>query len=284
MKKMNVRNLIMLAVLFVGMLFTSCQKEHSKESLSGKLKIQLTDAPFPSDLVAEANVTINKIEIRKANENEENPYVTISEKEMSFNLLDLTNGVTAGLVDLDIKAGSYDLIRMHVSESNIVLSDGTVHNLKIPSGSKSGIKIFVDPSIEISGAKTTEILLDFDVSRSFKVQGNINSPKGIKGFIFKPVIKASNLSTTGSITGNVLDASDEAIDGVQISLIDENDAVYTTTFTDNGAYEILGVKAGTYKVEFSKNAYQTTTIENIEVTSGKATVQDAKLVADQAAE
>lgn len=278
MKKMNFRAVVVAAVMVAGILFAACQSEYNNESTLGNLKIQLTDAPFPTDLVAEANVTINKIEIRRADESEGNPFVTLSEEEMSFNLLELTNGVTAGLVDLEIEAGSYDLIRLYVSDANVVLSDGTSYDLKVPSGAQTGIKIFIDPSVVINGGLTEELLLDFDVSRSFKVQGDPNTPAGIKGFIFTPVIKASNLSTAGRLTGNVFDESEVPVDGAQVSII-AADTVYTTSFTDeNGDYAILGVDAGTYNVEYTKEGYQITTIENVDVVAGNATIQNAQLL------
>lgn len=281
MKKVNFRSILILAVMFVGILFAACQDEYNNESTTGKLKIQLTDAPFPTDLVAEANVTITKIEARRVNENGEeegNPFITLSEEEMSFNLLELTNGVTAGLVDLEIEAGSYDLVRLYVSEASIKLSDETVHSLKVPSGAQTGIKIFIDPAIEVAGGLTTDLLLDFDVSKSFKLQGNIDSPAGIKGFIFTPVIKASNLSTTGSLFGNITDTESVVIDGAQVAII-AADTVYTTSFADeNGDYTIIGVDAGTYNIEYSKEGYQTTTIENVGIVAGNATTQDAQLL------
>jgi len=281
MKKVNFRSIVILAVMVVGILFAACQEEYNNESTTGKLKIQLTDAPFPTDLVAEANVTITKIEARRVNENGEeegNPFITLSEEEMSFNLLELTNGVTAGLVDLEIEAGSYDLVRLYVSEASIKLSDESVHSLKVPSGAQTGIKIFIDPAIEVAGGLTTDLLLDFDVSKSFKLQGNIDSPAGIKGFIFTPVIKASNLSTTGSLFGNITDTESVVIDGAQVAII-AADTVYTTSFADeNGDYTIIGVDAGTYNIEYSKEGYQTTTIENVGIVAGNATNQDAQLL------
>jgi len=281
MKKVNFRSIVILAVMVVGILFAACQEEYNNESTTGKLKIQLTDAPFPTDIVAEANVTITKIEARRVNENGEeegNPFITLSEEEMSFNLLELTNGVTAGLVDLEIEAGSYDLVRLYVSEASIKLSDESVHSLKVPSGAQTGIKIFIDPAIEVAGGLTTDLLLDFDVSKSFKLQGNIDSPAGIKGFIFTPVIKASNLSTTGSLFGNITDTESVVIDGAQVAII-AADTVYTTSFADeNGDYTIIGVDAGTYNIEYSKEGYQTTTIENVGIVAGNATNQDAQLL------
>jgi hypothetical protein len=281
MKKRNFINVMGLALMLVGFLFVACQDEHHSESTTGKLRIQLTDAPFPTDLVAEANVTINKIEIRKANEDEGNPFITLSEEERSFNLLDLTNGVTAGLVDMEIEAGSYDLIRLHVAEASVVLSDGTTYDLKIPSGDQTGIKVYMEPSLVVAGGLSSDLLLDFDVSKSFVVQGNPNTPAGINGFIFKPVIKASNLSTAGTLAGTVTD-SEGVIDGAQVAII-AADTVYTTSFTDEtGAYKILGVDAGTYKVEFAKEGYVTSTVEGVEIVSANITTQDAELSVESA--
>ncbi|TLX72663.1 DUF4382 domain-containing protein [Labilibacter sediminis] len=278
---MNFRTLLVAALLIIGVSIVSCDKDNV--SGSGKLKIQLTDAPFPTDLVSEANVTISKIDIRKSGDAEGNPFITLSEEEMSFNLLDLTNGVTASLVDLEIEAGSYDLVRLYVSEASIVLKDGTEFDLKVPSGAQTGIKIFINPSIDVVGGLTAELLLDFNVAKSFVAQGDINSPEGINAFNFTPVIKASNLSTAGRLTGTVTDAETAAetaaIDGAQVSII-AADTVYTTTFSDiNGAYAIIGVDAGTYTVEFAKEGFETATIEEVSIIAANETTQDAQLTA-----
>lgn len=281
MKTMKFKALIIVVLMLAG-IFTACEKDNV--SSTGQLKIQLTDAPFPSDLVAEANVTISKIEIRKKNkgEGEEEgegsgkPFITLSEEEMSFNLLDLTNGVTASLVDMEIGVGTYDLVRLYVSEASIVLEDGTEYDLFVPSGAQTGIKIFIKPSIEVAGGLTTDLLLDFDVSKSFVAQGDLNSPGGISGFHFKPVIKASNNSTAGSLSGLVTNA-DEPIDGVQVSII-AADTVYTTSFTDEtGMYAVLGIDAGTYSVEFAKEGYLAATVDEVNIVAANITIQDAVL-------
>jgi antitoxin component of MazEF toxin-antitoxin module len=80
--------------------------EEDNNQTKGNLSIQLTDAPFPSDLVSEANVTINKIEIRKSKGNDGNPFMTLSEEEKTFNLLELTNGFTATLAEMEVDTGA----------------------------------------------------------------------------------------------------------------------------------------------------------------------------------
>ena len=154
-----------LLPLLVVLLLTSCVENTNEEDGKGNITIQLTDAPFPVDLIQEANVTIDKIEIRKKGDSLQSPFVLLYNNPMSFNLLELSNGVTDSLVDMDIDEGSYDLIRLYVSEASILLKDSTLYDVEVPGGAESGIKIFVNPDIEISSIASTELILDFDVSK-----------------------------------------------------------------------------------------------------------------------
>ncbi len=281
MKKESFITLTILAFLFAGLMM-GCEEGIRTNSSTGTLKIQMIDAPFPTDMVAEANVTINKVEIRKmVEEDEGNPFMILSEEVMTFNLLELTNGVSANLVELEIDTGYYDLVRLYVADASIMLKDSTVYDMKVPSGAQTGIKVFIDPAIEVAGGLTADLLLDFDVSKSFVVKGNLNTPAGIKGFIFKPVIKASNLTTAGTITGMVTDTSSAVIDGAEVTIM-AADTVYTTTFTDStGTYMVMGVDAGMYAVEFAKEGYIGATVENVDVTAGNATFVDAVLTPEE---
>lgn len=278
-------------ILIAAIGLFACNNDDDKSSLTGdgsstgKLKIQLTDAPFPTDLVEEANVIINKIEIRRSGETDGNPFKVLSEEEVKFNLLDLTNGVTASLVNLDIDTGSYDLIRLYVDEASLKLKDSDeIYKVKVPSGAQTGIKIFIDPSIKVVGGLTSELLLDFVVSESFVLQGNIDSPAGIKGFHFKPVIKAANLSTAGRLTGFVSDANNVAIEGAQVSII-AADTVYASSFTNkDGDYTILGIDAGTYNVRYEREGYDMSTIEDVVIDEGNATDKDVQLTKTETTE
>jgi hypothetical protein len=286
MKKMKFKMLKVIAMIVATTAMISCDEVGfaDKDLSSGTLKIHLTDAPFPTDMVAEANITINKIDVRKVNDDEEYPFITLSEEVMSFNLLELTNGVSENLVDIELDTGVYDHVRLYVSEASVMLKDSTVYDLKVPSGAQSGIKIFIDPPVEVAGGLTSELILDFNVSKSFVVQGNPNTPAGIKGFIFKPVIKASNLTTAGRLAGMVTDTSDVVIDGAEVPIW-AADTIYTTTFTDTtGAYMFLGVDAGTYNVAFAKEGYLGVAFEDIEITAGNLTTVDAQLTPEEATE
>ncbi|NND15091.1 MAG: DUF4382 domain-containing protein [Eudoraea sp.] len=290
---MKIKGLLVF-IITVAFIVFGCTND-SETSDTGKLIIQLTDAPFPHDLVAEANVTIFKIEARhkgddmdemmdeSSSENEmdgdseesDSPYITLMEEEIDVNLLELTNGITETLVNTEVPVGTYDLLRIYVKGVNVVLQDGETLDLKVPSGSQSGIKVFIKPPLAVAGGLTADLLLDWDVSRSFVRRGN--SPMG---FNFKPVIKASNMSTAGSIAGLVTTIQDtEAVgmEGALVSLI-AADTVNTTTFTDEtGMYMLMGVQGGTYDVMVDLEGYVSQAAEGVNVVPANKTIVDFDL-------
>lgn len=284
-------------LLIIGLLiFTGCSENNRDSEDMGTLRVQLTDAPFPFDLVAEANVTIFKVDARLKKddmdgETEENmtddgdgngsPFVVLMDEEIEVNLLDLTNGSIQNLADVEVPEGTYDLVRVFVRGISVVLKDGTTYDLKVPSGAQSGIKVFVKPGIVVAGGLTADLLLDFDVSRSFIPKGNVNSMNGITGFNFKPVIKASNMSVAGTLSGSVTTQEEEmsiALEGVQISIF-AADTLNTTTFTDvDGNYSVMGLTAGSYDVSAALEGYEMQLVEDIEIIAANKTVQDFDLV------
>ena len=281
--------IIILAILF----FSSCSEDLNKESDTGRLTVQLTDAPFPYDLISEANITIFKIEARlqegsmEEEDTEEqedgNSFIVLSEEEREVNLIELVNGLTETSVDIDVPVGSYDLIRIYVKGVNVVLTDGTTFDLKVPSGEQTGIKVFIDPSILVSGEVSADLLLDFDVSRSFIPKGNSKDVSGIIGFNFKPVIKASNLTTSGTLSGLVSTIEDEesiGLEGATVTVFETGslDPIMTAPTDDNGNYTIMGLIAGSYDVMVELEGYETQTAEEITIVAGNKIIQDFDLV------
>lgn len=270
------RRLIALLGLIAILAYASCTNDND-DAKFGRISVKLTDAPFPTELVAEANVTIFKVEARdKSGDTEGSPFRVLMEEEVRVNLLDLTNGVTETLVDTEVPVGSYDLVRVYVKDAEIVMKDGSIYPLKVPSGEQTGIKVFIKPAIEVTGGLTAELLLDFDVSRSFVPQGDSENPNG---FHFKPVIKASNLSFAGRLEGQVTDASDEAVllHGAEVSVY-AADTLNTTTFTDEtGHYAVLGLLEGTYEVMVATEGYQASETEEVEIVAANRTELDVAL-------
>lgn len=287
-------NFLSITAIAFSFLFMSCSDNDDVISEYGRLKVQLTDAPFPHDLVAEANVTIFKVDARnkgglatddaqtadssemdKASD-DGNPFVVLMENEVQVNLLDLTNGVTKSLVDTDVPVGTYDLVRVYVKGINVVLTDGTTYDLKVPSGSQTGIKIFIKPGLTVSGGLSSDLLLDFDVSKSFVAKGG----DSITGFNFKPVIKASNMSTAGTLAGMITEMNEETsigVEGAQVAVF-VADTINTTTFSDvDGGYMIMGLDAGSYTVKVEKEGYSMQTAEGVQIDAANKTVQNFEM-------
>ena len=263
----------------VILMFIACSKTISPDnSGTGRLVIKITDAPFPIDIVESAGITITKVEIRKVGDciSDGSPFMVVSEDTMSFNLIELRNGVVASLPEIEIPEGNYDLIRLYVDEAGLRIKDGDRFNVKVPSGKQTGIKIFIRPELSIAGGLTSELLLDFDLSRSFVVQGNPITRAGIKGFIFKPVIRAVNMSTAGRIEGMVTDTSKVKIKEPTIWIT--QDTTIATVIGDTlGHYALLGVPAGTYSIFAAKENYDTVSYTGLKVIAGNRTIQNFEL-------
>ncbi|RZS99845.1 DUF4382 domain-containing protein [Aquimarina brevivitae] len=269
-----------LAVLSLTLF--SCSDENV--ATTGKLNVQITDAPFPFDTVEEANVTITKIEGRlKEGDIEGSPFITLTEEEAQINLVELNNGLTETLANTTVPVGKYDLFRIYIKEASVLLTDGTSYEMTIPSGAQSGLKVFVKPNITVGGDAPGQVLLDFDISRSFVPQSNPNAPNGISGFNFKPVIKACNVDTTGTLRGVVTGGYGadmmEPLFGAEVSVYNAEGMIETTTFTDeNGNYMVLGLDPGTYSATVVADGYPSETADDVVITTGGETVQDFELV------
>ncbi len=220
----------------------------------GTVVFKITDAPFPVDLVEEANVTIDWIELHKnptegldeeAIDEEEVILIELEEAE-TYNLLELRNGLTASMAEIDVPAGAYAEIRLHVVDAGILLKDGTTHNLKVPSGDASGIKIKLEPALDVVEGLQAEVLIDFDLSRSFVMRGN---PNNNNGFIFKPVVRAvANVQTAaGEISGTVTYDDGSPIGEASLTLFQEDEQITSAiTEVEDGFYSMPGILPGTY--------------------------------------
>lgn len=260
----------LFVIVAAAALITGCNKSDLTSTSAGgpgKISVKITDDPFNISSVESAFVTITKIEIRKAGANDGDPFVVLTETPKTVDLVKLRNGITEELVNLEIAPGDYDLVRLYVDEANLTLKDpGETFNMKVPSGSQTGIKLFISPAIHVEGGISGELVLDFDLSKSFVMRG-VNAHNG---FIFKPVIRAANNSTTGRIEGIVTDNSDpkNIIANATISLLKDSEELATTTSDENGHYAFIGLDPGTYSLSAAMENYDPAIAEGIVVVPG----------------
>ena len=283
--------LLMFAVFAVAGCNTD---ENSMPEGKGRLNVHLTDAPFPIQLVSSTWVTIDRVEIRKTSdadaEEEDSSFMVIAEGEMEFDLLDLTNGITEQIASVDLEPGSYDMIRLRVVDSKVTLNNGEVYDLKVPSGSTSGLKIKIHPAIMIEAGQTSDVLLDFDVSKSFVAKGNV-AAGNIIGFNFKPVVRGVYLGAAGRIQGSVKDSLDNPLENARVNLLipeneiepgmEEEDMILISSFTDEmGNFKLIGLHEGTYTAVCVLPGFKNDTVFDIPVTAGASTTVNFELEAE----
>lgn len=159
----------------------------STGSGAARLTIAVTDA---ADMfLASVTVTIGDVEIIPA----EGPPVLLTTDGGTHDLLTLQNGVTASVATLVIDPGGYLQLRLVVQSAEVTLKPdytfnggGQTMSLVMPSAAQSGIKMNLDASdgdpdnagIDIAPGETI-LVIDFDVSQNFKVQGDSNGIYGI---------------------------------------------------------------------------------------------------------
>jgi PKD repeat protein len=153
---------------------------------TGTLAVELTDAPFPFDTVAQANVYVVRVDARLApvTDAEANTgvagaadaaagWVTVANVNRAINLLDLQNGRTLSLGQLAVAPGSYEGFRLVIdaAQSNVTLKGGARAAVTFPSAGRIGLRLAPEAPFVVAAGGTTTMIADFDVGKSFRLTG-----------------------------------------------------------------------------------------------------------------
>ncbi|MDR8390297.1 DUF4382 domain-containing protein [Aliifodinibius sp. S!AR15-10] len=234
----KLQHYLIVLLLGVGLLAAGCNNSGSDVGM-GTLEVRMHDAPANYDAV---NVFVERVEINA--EQDTAGWMTISEPQQSYNLLELTNGAYTVLGDTTLEAGTYNQIRLILSrEGHSVVVDGEEKSMFVPSGAQTGIKLNVNA--EIQEDITYTLLLDFDASRSVVKRGN---GQANPGYLLKPVIHASNQAVTGNIDGTVSPVDAEP---VVYAIADSDTLASTYADTTDGYFKLIGLEEGSYTVSIN---------------------------------
>lgn len=228
------------------------------------LRVLLTDAP--ADYIAAAEVDIGRVELLPAGDGA--PIVLSEDGTDGFvNLLDFQDAATMQLAEAEIEAGDYTQLRLIVEAARVGLVEGytfrdgsTEKDLFVPSGAQTGIKLNLQgdedmPLTIVPGEMV--LVLDFDVNRSFVIQGNFATPAGAHGVIFKPTLRVTAQDVAASISGVVsTELEGVSVEGLVVTAepTDAGDVpgyqtMAGTAVTDeSGAYTIHFLVPGPYDV------------------------------------
>ena len=247
--------------LFIVML-AACGGGESSSSSTGILSLSLSDAT-----TAEYNAVYVTIEEVQVHNDEDGSWQIVASPKKTYNLLKLVNGVREQLGITELETAHYTQMRLIIGESPddtinllseshpyanyIIDNSDTYHELKIPSGFQTGVKIV--GGFDINTDQTTELILDFDACRSVVQAGNSGK------WLLKPTIKIASLEDFSIINGTVTDDSDAGIEGALVSAQifnggttetkdDDELIIQAATITDsNGEYKLF-VTPGNYNL------------------------------------
>ncbi|MFH5885057.1 DUF4382 domain-containing protein [Halalkalibaculum sp. DA3122] len=260
MLQTRLRNHVILLIMGLGLLISGCDESGtSTNSGMGTLEVRMHDAPASYD---EVNVFVERVEINREEDSE--GWMTISEPQQTYNLLELTNGAYTVLGDTTLETGTYHQIRLILnSDGHSVVVDGEEKSMFVPSGAQTGIKLNVDAEIEEDLEYV--LLLDFDASRSVvkRGQGQANPE-----YLLKPVINATNAAVTGNIDGTVTPVESEPV----VYAIAGSDTLATTyADTTDGYFKLIGLEEGSYTVAFdpTNTDFSPEDTSGVEVTVGE---------------
>ncbi len=228
-----------LAVASVGCAGGGGSDGGSVSAGTGTLAVRLADAPDPT--ISALNVTISRVEAHL-----DGKWQTLDTAPRTINLLDLVKNDTL-LAQGTVPAGRYNQVRLFVDSATVTDSEGT-HNVTVPSGSRSGIKINLNYTIDPN--QVTEILLDFNVHKSLIKQGNGN-------YRLQPVIPAVVKVLSGTVTGTATDGANPLNNATVKATYAAGPSyvvgteVNTTSTLQDGTFKLWALLPGTYTLTFT---------------------------------
>jgi hypothetical protein len=291
-RRVNEMKVPKLWALIASSLFISILAACAGVIDTGTLFLSLSDAT-----TAEYNAVYVTIQEVQVHTDEGGNWQRVASPNKTYNLLELVNGVREQLGITELETAHYTQMRLIIGKSpddtinllserhpyaNYIIDNAdTYYELKIPSGYQTGIKIV--HGFDITENETTELILDFDASRSIVKAGNSGQ------WLLKPTVKVLDTADYSIISGTVIAPDAE---GVLVSAQvydpgadDEKDSVViqaSTIADENGFYTIF-LHPGTYNIVAYKDGYNPGCAK-ISLASNSSYIQDFTLNAASSGE
>ena len=205
MKTLPPRKLSQLSMLLIaGLSLAACGSGDSASTDTGLVTLKITDAP-----VDEAeNVWVEFSAVTFKSADDEDVIFTLDPVQR-INLLALQGSESQTLLEnVEIPAGDYNQIRLAVNAEfdgvmdSYITIDGSQHELRVPSGSQSGLKLNTPFTIAAGTTGMTVADEDSVYTIDFDLRKSIVYAPG-QGYMLKPVLRLVQNINTGTISGTV---------------------------------------------------------------------------------
>ena len=252
---------------------------------TSQLSVALLDAPIQMNgiTVTAVNLGIDKVEA-VGNGNAATVLQAYSSPNV-VNILNYTSAANALNFSGTIPAGNYQQIRLLLDTATTTISytqNGTAYTdvpLTVPSATQGGFGnatstdpgdgagtagVKVNVALNAQAGNTYGFVLDFNAGQSIVETGSGN-------FMMKPVIVATAVAQSGSISGTVLNQAGSPVVGAEVEAT-QNGTVVNAGVTDtNGNFTIDALPAGSYTL-IVENSYTTQAGAQVTATGYDASV------------
>ncbi|MES3031733.1 MAG: DUF4382 domain-containing protein [Patescibacteria group bacterium] len=206
----------------------------------GRVVFSVTDAAANMSAISEINMKVSSVAVHSATSG----WMTVSTTPKTYSLLELNaESKSELLADADIKAGTYDQVRLMVDSVTIKTTAGATKTAKLPSG-----ELKINTNLVVNADETASLNFDFLADKSLHITGN-------GSYIFAPVVKTETKSDANvsvdansvvTVTGGRLDDTKTIgmdIDG-SVKLNFQIDAKKKLNLDSNGVIKIEGTVSG----------------------------------------
>jgi hypothetical protein len=251
-KKIDMNKILIVAIAFILMAgIQSCNNEETTNNGSAILKLKLIDSE--GDYL---EVNVNIVDIRYNQSDGDEGWLSFGDPTdypIQVDLTQLISGNNLILADEVIPAGDLKQIRLVLGEGNTLViedenGDPYTVPLNTPSALQSGLKLHFDTVLE--PGFTYVYILDWDVNESIVEAGNSGN------YNLKPVINAIVETSSGSISGRVLDELTPIQDAI-VQVFKASDEYVNSTITNEfGEFMASGLTEGEYILKIVEDGYE----------------------------
>jgi hypothetical protein len=185
----------------------ACSGGGEDSGATGELSLAVTDAPV--DDASSVVVQFRGVAFKRAGSAPE-VVQNLAPSPRQLDLLQYQNGRAALLLDgATLPAGDYEWVRLIVDnesgvrDSYVVLSGGEECELRVPSGSESGLKLNRGFTLPADGS--VALTIDFDLRKSIHAPPGQRGSAGActQGYLMRPTLRIVDDANVGAIAGHV---------------------------------------------------------------------------------